>query len=61
MVVELAGTWLVLGVTGSQVSMLHSLPAQAKPQDGEPAVAGKMVEGFALRMRDAITGRAPER
>jgi len=31
-VVELDGTWLVLGVTPSQVSTLHSLPAQPVPQ-----------------------------
>lgn len=59
-VVDVAGTWLVLGVTGSQVSMLHSLPAQAQ-QDAGPPVAGKAVEAFALKMRDAITGRATER
>lgn len=60
-VVELAGTWLVLGVTGSQVSMLHSLPAQASQQAAEPAVSGKVVEAFALRLRDAVTGRAAGR
>ena len=30
-VVEVSGTWLVLGVTSSQINTLHSLPAQSLP------------------------------
>lgn len=55
-VVEVAGTWLVLGVTPTQVSALHSLPAREtlpSAPAGEPG-AGGMAAAFATRLRDAL-------
>jgi len=58
-VVEISGTWLVLGVTAQQVSALHTLAAQALPA-GREASAGsahEMAHLFADKLRQAVTGR----
>ena len=57
-VVELAGTWLVLGVTPGQVNTLHSLPAQATsaaPPGAHRATAGLRL--FSDKLREAVGGR----
>ncbi|MBB3179132.1 flagellar biosynthetic protein FliO [Variovorax sp. Sphag1AA] len=58
-VVEVSGTWLVLGVTSSQINTLHTLPAQPMPQ--APSVAShaalKPIDLFAQKLRESITGK----
>lgn len=58
-VVEVAGQWLVLGVTPQQVTTLHTLPAQpgAAPAAGDAAAA--VLGQFAGRLRDALGARTP--
>lgn len=57
-VVEVAGTWLVLGVTPSQVNTLHSLPAQAAaPGSGSAGAASNPLGLFSGRLREALGGR----
>lgn len=59
-VVEVAGTWLVLGVTPTQVNTLHNLPAQAAPALAAANAGGTgMGAVFAARLRDAMNGRNP--
>jgi flagellar protein FliO/FliZ len=53
MVVEVAGTWLVLGVAPGHVSTLHTLPAGSL--SGETAAAGST--SFSNRLRDSIGKR----
>ncbi len=55
-VVEVGATWLVLGVTASQVNTLHTLPAQAMPDAPAPlnprlAQAGGL---FAQKLRESL-------
>ena len=59
-VVEVAGTWLVLGVTASQVNTLHSLPAQAVASAAaDPAsMARHPADLFAQKLRESLTGKA---
>lgn len=65
-VVEVAGTWLVLGVTSSQINTLHSLPAQAVAAAvGAPATAAASspatrnpVDLFAQKLRESLAGKA---
>ena len=52
-VVEIRDTWLVLGVTPSNVTTLHSLP---KPEDAEAAPATTMP--FAERLAGVLKARA---
>jgi len=60
-VVEVGATWLVLGVTPSQINTLHTLPAQAVPQ--APASAGaertptNPLDLFAQKLRESLTGK----
>ncbi|MDR6536873.1 flagellar biosynthetic protein FliO [Variovorax soli] len=55
-VVEVGETWLVLGVTASQVNALHSLPAQVLPAAPAAAVGGstKAVDLFAQKLRESL-------
>ncbi|MDQ0589480.1 flagellar biosynthetic protein FliO [Variovorax paradoxus] len=58
-VVEVGSTWLVLGVTASQVNALHSLPAQAMPvtpmESGTPDARLAGAAGlFAQKLRDSL-------
>ncbi|GAB3469255.1 flagellar biosynthetic protein FliO [Azotobacter salinestris] len=48
-IVEVQGTWLVLGVTGQQISKLHELPAPpaAQADTGAARPAGSFAERFA--------------
>lgn len=59
-VVEVAGTWLVLGVTSNQINTLHSLPAQAVAGTPAAADAGARspVDLFARKLRESLTGKA---
>jgi flagellar protein FliO/FliZ len=61
-VVEVGGTWLVLGVTGSQVNTLHTLPAQAVVPTPSPAGAfsatTRPIDLFAQKLRESLTGKA---
>ena len=53
MLVEVAGTWLVLGVTASQISKLHELPAP--PAEAESPVPGHAPGArFAERLAQAL-------
>lgn len=68
-VVEVANQWLVLGVTSSQVNMLHTLPAQAQPAAsgtggksgtggaGTPNALNNPVELFARKLRESLSGK----
>jgi len=58
-VVEVSGTWLVLGVTPNQINTLHTLPAQAVPQApaAANAAAQKPIDLFAQKLRESITGK----
>ncbi len=51
-IVEVEGTWLVLGVGGGQVTRLHELPAPSEPEHGASA-AGE-AQGFAARFATAL-------
>jgi flagellar protein FliO/FliZ len=51
-VVEVAGTWLVLGVTAQQITPLHTLPAPAE-QESMPAAA--LAGDFRQRLRQALS------
>lgn len=57
-VVEVGQTWLVLGVTASQVNALHTLPAQAVPAASAPPAAqgagARTAELFAQKLRDSL-------
>jgi flagellar protein FliO/FliZ len=58
-VVEVGDTWLVLGVTPSQINTLHTLPAQAVPHapaDAERA-ATNPIDLFAQKLRESLTGK----
>jgi flagellar protein FliO/FliZ len=62
-VVEVGDKWLVLGVTPSQVNMLHTLPAQAQPAASATGHAGALhalnnpVELFARKLRESLSGK----
>jgi flagellar protein FliO/FliZ len=62
-VVEVGDTWLVLGVTPSQVNTLHTLPAQANAPTASAAQAGASalnnpVELFARKLRESLSGKS---
>jgi flagellar protein FliO/FliZ len=62
-VVEVAGTWLVLGVTPSHVNTLHTLAAQPMPAEfaGAPGGAQEAVALFSSKLREALSGKARAR
>jgi flagellar protein FliO/FliZ len=60
-VVEVAGTWLVLGVTASQVNTLHSLPVQPGSPGDYPTAEdpqSRMMALFSSKLRAAAGGKA---
>lgn len=62
-VVEVDGTWLVLGVTGSQVQTLHTLPARptaAHAADGfaAPASLQRPLDLFAQKFRESLGAKS---
>jgi flagellar protein FliO/FliZ len=56
-VVEVAGTWLVLGVAPGHVSMLHTLPAGSAPPASGLAMGALTNPSFANRLRDSVGKR----
>jgi flagellar protein FliO/FliZ len=58
-VVEVGATWLVLGVTPSQINTLHTLPAQTV--SGLPVAPDmatvKPIDLFAQKLRESLTGK----
>lgn len=61
-VIEVAGTWVVLGVTATHVNTLHTLPAQASAPDhhaaAQAAGTNSPVELFARKLRESLSGKA---
>ncbi|AGU51410.1 putative flagellar biosynthetic protein FliO [Variovorax paradoxus B4] len=57
-VVEVGGTWLVLGIAAGRVNALHSLPAQAVPPPLASAAPDARLAGaaslFAQKLRDSL-------
>ena len=61
-VVAIADRWLVLGVTPSQVTHLHDLPAQAlPPAPSVPDAPAAMAALFSQKLRDALGVARPPR
>ncbi|MBW6391424.1 flagellar biosynthetic protein FliO [Billgrantia antri] len=56
-IVEIEGTWLVLGVAGGQVNKLHELAAPARPASGTTSSAPEG-ERFAARFARALKHNA---
>ena len=54
-VVEVQGTWLVLGVAPGKVNMLHALPAEIDEPD--ETADGETAMPFADRLRDSLARR----
>ncbi|MDM0002145.1 flagellar biosynthetic protein FliO [Variovorax sp. J22P240] len=60
-VVEVGATWLVLGVTPTQINTLHTLPAQAVPGGASVTAdvqAFKPIDLFAQKLRESLTGKS---
>ncbi|MCQ4347292.1 flagellar biosynthetic protein FliO [Pseudomonas stutzeri] len=53
-IVEVAGTWLVLGVAPGQVSKLHELPAPPAAATAPAGEAPPLDGGFAARLAQAV-------
>lgn len=59
-VVEIGDTWLALGVTPGQIQSLHSMPAQALPEEAKlPMRQGALAAGaaaslFAQKLRESL-------
>lgn len=62
-VVEIDGTWLVLGVTASQIQTLHTLPAKPGPTNtathaaaslATPAALQRPLDLFAQKFRESL-------
>lgn len=56
-VVEIEGTWLVLGVTSGQVNTLHTLAAPEDEDRGQPLTPDPEV-GFSTRLAQALKHNA---
>ncbi|MEC9481841.1 MAG: flagellar biosynthetic protein FliO [Halomonas sp.] len=52
-IIDVEGTWLVLGVGGGQVTRLHEMPAPSQ-DDLPPSQATPDGEGFAVRFANAM-------
>lgn len=57
-IVEVQGTWLVLGVTAQQISKLHELPAPPGGVDASAETAGL---SFAERLVSSLKVHLPDR
>lgn len=59
-IVEVEGTWLVLGVTPGQISKLHELPAPpaASAQPGAAVPAGNFAARLAQALKHNLSGAA---
>jgi len=51
-VVEIADTWLVLGVAPGSITALHQLPRRPLPTDDEAAQSGKSFAGWLKQVMD---------
>ncbi|MFC0709059.1 flagellar biosynthetic protein FliO [Azorhizophilus paspali] len=66
-IVEVQGTWLVLGVTAQQISKLHELPApptEARLGEGAVRPSGGFAGALSERLKQPLPGREtgnPER
>lgn len=49
-VVQIEQTWLVLGVTAGQISLLHTLPASEPPPEGAPVMPASAFAGQLANM-----------
>ncbi|MBV2132260.1 flagellar biosynthetic protein FliO [Pseudomonas sp. MAP12] len=61
-IVEVAGTWLVLGVAPGQISKLHELPApptESMTDDPGSALAGSFAVRLAQALKHNLRGAAP--
>ncbi|HNQ05107.1 MAG TPA: flagellar biosynthetic protein FliO [Thiobacillaceae bacterium] len=56
-VVEVGGTWLLLGVGGGQVTRLHDMPRPASPPPGAIGQTAAGASGFADRLRELLPKR----
>ncbi len=54
-IVESGETWLILGVTASQISKLHELPRQTQPTETPPPTTAR--PDFARMIRQALEHR----
>lgn len=52
--VEMAGTWLLLGVTAGQISKLHEMPAPAAQMDETMPEPRREQDSFASRLAQAL-------
>lgn len=52
--VEVGGTWLVLGVSAGEIRMLHAMPAGTVPVHGAMPPAGGFGERLVRAMRDKV-------
>lgn len=57
-IVEVEGTWLVLGVGGGQVNKLHELAAPARSRDDASGGSAPQGERFATRFANALKQNA---
>nr|WP_298414350.1 flagellar biosynthetic protein FliO [uncultured Halomonas sp.] len=62
-IVDVKGTWLVLGVGGGQVTQLHQMPAPEDAIASEPtsATAGQGNDSFATRFASALRHNTKQR
>jgi len=58
-IVDVEGTWLVLGVGSGQVSKLHELPAPPEPDGGSGATAEPFAQRFAQALKRQHSPSAP--
>ena len=54
-VVEISGTWLVLGVSPQQINPLHTMPAQPSTPSAQGTAAIPVI-AFAQRLRASLAG-----
>jgi len=55
-IVDVEGTWLVLGVGGGQVTVLHERPAPSEPERDDNSASE--AQGFAARFATALRANA---
>nr|WP_299239863.1 flagellar biosynthetic protein FliO [uncultured Halomonas sp.] len=62
-IVDVQGTWLVLGVGGGQVTQLHQMPAPEEEiaSESAPSSAGQGSDNFATRFASALRHNTKER
>lgn len=53
-VVQAQDTWLVLGQTATNITLLHTMPAQAAPETPEPAARSDFSQALAAKLGRAL-------